>query len=142
MRNMLIAITLLLLPALASANDYVRPGQFINKRTLVSFWSSACETCQNQIPILINFARYHPDLNVTLINITEKRGQYELPETHPSNFGVIAVDDGSTSIRAFGGSLTSLPFSAFVHDAGAVCESHAGTQGLSTFEDWAKKCSK
>jgi thiol-disulfide isomerase/thioredoxin len=131
---------MLLTPAVAGADNYVTPGQFIGEKTLVSFWSSDCSACSRQLPVLISLAKFYPDTQFVLVSLEGAEGTAEIPHTLPSNFLVRSVSNAATSLRAFGATKTMLPFSAFLSINGSVCKSHAGLQGQGTLEDWIKKC--
>jgi hypothetical protein len=135
----MLALWLGLSPASLLAYNYVTPGQFISNKTLVTFWSSDCSACSRQVPILISLARFNPDIHIAIVQLPGS-GPETIPTGLPSNMRVFGVDDGATSLRAFGATQSMLPFSAIIRPDGSVCTSHAGVQAGTTFEDWAKKC--
>ncbi len=135
-----IVMCLMVLPSMLRAEEYVIPGQFIGEQTLVSFWRNDCGACAKQIPILISLAKLNPKVHIALVTLSGRNGSQVLPSALPSNMQLHSVLNSATSLRAFGSSQDSLPFSAFLRSDGSVCESHAGVQGQATMEEWIKKC--
>lgn len=140
MRLIITLLLCLLLPTASFADKYVAPGEFVSTQTIVSFWANDCEPCQQQVPLLYNFARFNPGIKVVVVTLGGHEGDYKLPTARPSNLLTINVTEPATSLRAFGSGMEPLPFHAYVRPDGSICRSRAGVQGVNTFEDWVKQC--
>lgn len=129
----------LLLPAsVAQADGYATPGQFIGYKTLVTFWSSDCAQCGRQLPILIQAARFNPNIKFYYVSLGSMGDVAR--DGLPSNLLITSVSETATTLRSFGATADMLPFSAYLRDDGTICRSRAGVQGVTTLEDWMEKC--
>lgn len=69
--------------------------------TFLDFWATWCEPCQQSIPLIQQFARQHPEVDVVSIDVGEPAALVRgFVRTHPMER--VALDPDQTAAHAFG----------------------------------------
>ena len=116
--------------------------QFEGAQTFLAFLRSDCAPCLLETKILLEAADHYPALPILFISLQEPKSTKKLfPAKLPANVHMLmATDNPANLLTAFGSENSTLPFSAFLHSDGKICEHHSGIVGSDLISKWVASC--
>ncbi len=102
-----------------------------NKPTIVNFWASWCEHCQNEVSVFNSFYNKHSDVKLITIQVDDDYNRAFKKAKYPIFY---APKYGNAMMSSFGNSAGALPYTVFIDKNGKVKDSILGEASLDDLE--------
>ena len=129
-------------PALALADvngAAVDWAQFAGKPLVLNFWASWCPPCVKEMPLLDEFARTHPDIQVLGVAVEPARAARDYLVEHPVAYRILLGSEFAPDESALlGNSRGVLPYTVLIGADGRIRKRRAGAFAHGELEDWVR----
>ena len=106
---------------------FVRLADFVGRPVLINFWSSACQSCLKEMPVLLAYAKEHPDVQFLGVAVDSRSSAVRFLAEQPSMYPqLIAVAQPEVLLRRFGDTYAALPHTVVLDATHSVCAIKTG----------------
>lgn len=101
--------------------------QYQGKPLLINFWATWCAPCVREMPLLDQFAKRHPMIQVVGLGLDSQKNIQQFQQKIHVDYDVYRLDiKHFRLLKKLGDDKSGLPFSLLVSSQGEILWSHAG----------------
>ena len=93
---------------------------------IVNFWATWCAPCLREIPMLMEYQREQPDVQIVGIAVDSEDAVQAFAADMPFSYPVLVGPRGYEAAAAFGVEYIALPLTVFVAADGRLLDTHMG----------------
>ena len=108
------------------------PGQAM----IVNFWATWCAPCLREIPLLSDYQRTHPDVQIVGIAVDSEDAVRNFAAEMPFSYPVLVGPRGFEAAAAFGAEYVALPLTVFVAPDGRQLATQMGEVHAAQLENF------
>jgi thiol-disulfide isomerase/thioredoxin len=106
---------------------FVRLADFVGRPVVINFWSSACQPCLKEMPVLLAYAKERPDVQFLGVAVDNRASAVRFLAEQPSMYPqLIAVSQPEVLLRRFGDTYAALPHTVVLDATHSVCAIKTG----------------
>lgn len=120
-------------------NRVVDINQWQGKTRVINLWASWCQPCVHEMPVLENFAKENPDVQVIGVAFDDIAAVSKFLDAAPVSYPVAIATDPNRAASQLGNARSALPFSALIDAQGILKAAHLGDFDAQRLKDWVAR---